>query len=67
MIGRLLLIVIITDPQQLDRKEKPVIYTGAFVEIYNWRSKELVHKTHEMFELEKYPISRVENPLNLDG
>ena len=55
------------DPQQIDRKAKPVIYTGAFVEIYNWRSGKLVHKTHGMIELEKYPISRAEKPLNLDG
>ena len=38
MIGKLLLTVIVADPQQLDQKEKPVIYIRAFVEIYNWRS-----------------------------
>ena len=65
LVGRLLLIVIVADPQQLDQKGKPIIYTGAFVEIYNWRSRGLVHETHGMVELEKYPISRAENPLNL--
>ncbi len=42
-----------------------MMYTGAFVEIYNWRSKRLVHKIHGIVELEKYPISRAKNPLNL--
>ncbi len=42
-----------------------MMYTRTFVEIYNWRSRGLVHKTHKIVELEKYPISRAENPLNL--
>ncbi len=67
MIRRLLLTVTVADPQRSNRKGKPMMYTGAFVEIYNWRSRGLVHKTHRMVELEKYPISRVENPLNLGG
>ena len=29
------------------------MYTGAFVKIYNWCSRKLVYKTHEMIELEK--------------
>ncbi len=44
-----------------------MMYTGAFVEIYTWRSRGLVHETHGMVELEKYPISRAKNPLNLGG
>ncbi len=43
------------------------MYTGVFIEIHNWRSKELVYKTHGIVELEKYLISKAENPLNLDG
>ena len=41
------------------------MYIKAFVEIYKWRNRGLVHKTHEMAKLEKYPTSRVKNPLNL--
>ena len=67
LVGRLLLTVTVADPQRLDQKKKPVMYTGAFVEIYNWRSRELVYETHRMIKLKKYPISRVENPLNLSG
>lgn len=65
MIGKLLLIVTITDLQQLDLKKKSVIYIETFVEIYNWYSRRLVHKIHGMVKLEKYPISRIENPWNL--
>ena len=42
-----------------------MIYIGTFVEIYNWRSRKLVHKTHEIVEFKKYPILRAENLLNL--
>ena len=65
MIERLLLTITVVDPQWLERKQKPVMYTEAFFEIYNWQNRELVHETHGMVELEKYPISRTENPLNL--
>ena len=40
------------------------MYSGAFIEIYNWHSRRLVHKTYRIVKLEKYPILRVENPLN---
>ena len=43
------------------------MYIRAFVEIYNSRSKRLVHKTHGMVELKEYPISKAENSLNLGG
>ena len=56
--------VTVADPQRLDPKGKPVMYTGAFVEIYKWRNRRLVHETHGMAELEKYP-TRAENSLNL--
>ncbi len=65
MIGRLLLTVTVADLQRSNQKEKLMIYTGAYVEIYNWRSRGLVHETYGMVELEKYQISRAKNPLNL--
>ncbi len=43
------------------------MYIGAFVEIYNWRSRGLVHKTYGIVKLEKYLIFKAENPLNLGG
>lgn len=65
IIGKQLLIVIVSDLQQLDQKKKPVIYTEAFVEIYNRRNRKQVNKTYKMVKVEKYPISRAENTLNL--
>lgn len=48
MIKKLLLTITVADAQRLHRKGKTVIYTGAFVEIYNWRYRRLVHETHGM-------------------
>lgn len=42
------------------------MYTKIFVETYNQHSKELVYKTYRIIKFKKYPISRVENFLNLD-
>lgn len=54
------------DPQQLDYKEKLVIYIGVFIEIYDWRNRKLAYETYEIVKLEKYLILRVESLLNLD-
>lgn len=51
----------------MDQKKKLVIYTGPFVEIYNWPNREQVHKSYRIVKLEKYLISRVENSLNLSA
>ena len=53
------------DPQQLDQKQKLVMYTKAFIEIYNWQNGGLVHEIHGMVKHEKYLISRKKNLLNL--
>ena len=65
LVGKLLSIVTVAHLQQLDLKKKPVIYIRGFVKIYNWRFRRLVHETHGMVKLEKYLISKTENPLNL--
>lgn len=67
IIRRQLLTVIVADPQQLDQKKKLVMYTKAFVRIYNWRFRELVHKTYGIGKLKRYPISRAENFFNIGG
>lgn len=41
------------------------MYIRIFIEIYNWHNLRLVNEIHKIAELEKYPISKVENPLNL--
>ena len=67
LIRKLLLIVTVADPEWFTLKDKPVIYTGAFVEIYNWRYREQVHEIHGMIELEKMRVSTAENPHNLSA
>ena len=42
-----------------------MMYSGAFVKIYNWRFRGLVYETHKIVKLKKYLISRTENLLNL--
>lgn len=41
-----------------------MIYTRAFIKRNKWHNRGLVYETHRMAKLEKYPTSRVENPLN---
>ena len=43
------------------------MYTRAFVEIYNRRSRGLVHEIYKIVELEKYLISRAKNSLNFNS
>lgn len=55
----------VADPERFTLKGKPVTYTGAFVELYNWTNREQVHEIHGMIELEKMRAWTVENPRNL--
>ena len=43
------------------------MYIRAFVKIYNWQNRKLVHEIHGIVKLEKYPISKAKNSLNLGG
>lgn len=43
-----------------------MMYIAAFVEIYNWQSRKLVYKTHEIVKVEKYPIPKAKNFLDSD-
>ncbi len=67
LIGKLLLTVIVADPERFTLKGKPVTYTRAFVEFYNKKNPGQVHKIHEMIKLEKIRTSIAENPCNLDA
>ena len=53
------------DLERFTPKSKPVIYTGGFVELYNWKNGGQVHEIHEMIELEKMRALNAENPRNL--
>ncbi len=67
LIGKLLLTVTVADPKQFTPKGKSVIYTGAWVELYNWRNYGQVYEIHGMIELEKICALIAENPHNLDA
>ena len=65
LIGRLLLTMTVTDPKQLTPKAKPVTYTRAFVELYNWSNSWQIHEIHRIIKLEKMHASTAENLCNL--
>ncbi len=64
-IRKLLLIVTVVDPERFTDKGKPIIYIGAFVELYNWRNRGQVHEIHGIVELEKMRTSMAKHPRNL--
>ncbi len=64
-IGKLLLTVTVADPERFTAKDKPITYTGAFVELYNWRNRGQVHEIHGIVELERWRASTAEHPRNL--
>ena len=48
-------------------KEKPIAYTGAFVEFYKWRNCRQVYEIYGIVELEMWYISIIENLHNLSA
>ena len=64
-IGSLLLTVTVADPKQFTPKCKPVIYIGAFVELYNWKNGGQIDEIHRIIELEKMHALIAENLRNL--
>ena len=55
----------VADPEKFTPKDKPVTYTGAFVELYNWKNGRQIHEIHGMIELEKMCTLTMENSHNL--
>ena len=55
----------VADPKRFTAKNKPITYTGAFVELYKWKNRGQVHEIHGMVELDKWHVSMAENPRNL--
>ena len=56
--------MIVVDPERFTAKGKPIIYTGAFVELYKWKNRGQVHKIYGMVELDKWHASMAENLRN---
>lgn len=65
LIRRLLLIIIVADPERFTLKDKPVTYTKAFVELYNQKNRGQVHEIYEIIEFEKMYTLIAKNPYNL--
>ena len=65
LIRRLLLTVTVADPELFILKDKPVTYTRAFVELYNWKNNGQVHEIYEIIELEKMCTLIAKNFCNL--
>ncbi len=60
-----MLTVTVVNPKRFTPKNKLVTYTGALVELYNWKNHGQVHKIHRMIELEKMRGLITENLCNL--
>ena len=61
----MLLTITLADPEQFTPKSKPVIYTEALIELYNWKNRGQVYEIHGIVELEKMRILIAKNPRNL--
>ena len=57
----LLLTVTVADLEWFTLKDKPITYTGGFVELYNWRNRGQIHEIYRMIEIEKIRTSTAEN------
>lgn len=55
----------VADPKRFTFKDKPVIYTGAFIGLNNWRNNKQINKIYGMIEFEKMHALTAENPHNL--
>ena len=55
------------DPERFTLKGKPVIYTGAFVELYNWKNYEQVYEINGMIEFKKMHALTIKNLRNLNA
>ena len=53
------------DPKQFTSKSKPITYTKALVELYNWRNHGQVHEIYGIVELVKMRNSIIKNHHNL--
>lgn len=66
-MGKLLLTIIVADLKWFILKNKPVIYTRTFIELYNWKTRMQVYKIYEMIEFEKMHTLTAENLCNLSA
>ncbi|KAI9750296.1 MAG: hypothetical protein M4579_006529 [Chaenotheca gracillima] len=65
LLGQLQVVLSVIDPDRLGDDRKPVVYTGALVEIFRPCNKGKPSKTHGMVEVERWPESKAEVRRNL--
>jgi hypothetical protein len=65
LVGRLLAIVTVHDPERRDEDGEPQRYSGAFIDILRHRNKGRPHDVHGLIEVEPIPPSGAENPRKL--
>ena len=53
------------DPDRFIFKDKPTIYTGSLIILYNWRNRGQVHELYGIIELEKMCALITKNLYNL--
>ena len=62
-----MLIVTMADPRWFTLKKKQVIYSRAFVELYNWKNNGQIHEIYRIIELEKTRTLTMKNLRNLSA
>ena len=62
---QLLLSVIMVDPECFTLKSKPIIYTGVFIKLHNWRNGTQAYDINGMIEHKKICTLTAENLHNL--
>lgn len=60
----MLLTVTVANLDQFIQKNKPFIYTRAFIAFYNWTNSKQVYEIHEIIKLKKICILIAENLYN---
>lgn len=66
-VEKLLLTVTVADPERFTTKSQPIIFTKAFVKLYNWGNFKQIHKIYKMVRLQKWRASTAKNPRNFDA
>lgn len=58
--------MIVTDLEQLTVKNKPLIYTRVFIELYKQKKYGQIHEIYRIIQMEKWYTPTAKNSHNLD-
>lgn len=62
-----MLTITVVDLEWFNPKDKPVMYSRAFIELYNSKNYRKLYKIHEIFEFKKMYVSTTGNPDNFSA